>query len=43
VVPQKVRVWGQGEETLPAGKLAGLMELLLWISVITAAVEIPNY
>jgi hypothetical protein len=43
VVQQKARVWGQGEETLPAGKLAGLMELLLWISVITAAVEIPNY
>src|SRR6202521_3882202 len=43
VIQQKVRVWGQGEETLPAGKLAGLMELLLWISVITAAVEIPNY
>lgn len=43
VVQQKARVWGHGEEPLPAGKLAGLMELLLWIAVITATVEIPNY
>jgi hypothetical protein len=43
VVQQKTRVWGQAEETLPAGKLAGLIELLLWLSVVTAAVLIPNY
>jgi hypothetical protein len=43
VVQQKTRVWGQAEETLPMGKLAGLIELLLWISVVTAAVLIPNY
>jgi hypothetical protein len=43
VVQQKTRVWGQAQETLPMGKLAGLIELLLWISVVTAAVLIPNY
>ena len=43
MVQQKTRVWGQAQETLPMGKLAGLIELLLWISVVTAAVLIPNY
>jgi hypothetical protein len=43
VVQQKTRVWGQAQETLPMGKLAGLIELLLWLSVVTAAVLIPNY
>jgi hypothetical protein len=43
VVQQKTPVWGQAEEVLLAGKLAGLLELLLWISVVTAAVLIPNY
>jgi hypothetical protein len=43
VVQQKTPVWGQAEETLPPGKLAGLIELLLWLSVVTAAVLIPNY
>ena len=43
VVQQKTRVWGQAQEALPMGKLAGLIELLLWISVVTAAVLIPNY
>jgi hypothetical protein len=43
VVQQKTRVWGQAQETLPMGKLAGLIELLLWVSVVTAAVLIPNY
>jgi len=43
VVQQKTRVWGKNEDTLPAGKLAGLIELLLWLCVVTAAVLIPNY
>ena len=43
VVQQKTPVWGQAEETLAPGKLAGLIELLLWLSVVTAAVLIPNY
>jgi hypothetical protein len=40
---QKSRTWGQTSETPMAAKLAGLLELLIWFSVITAAVSIPNY
>jgi hypothetical protein len=43
VVQQKTRTWGQTSDTPTAAKLAGLVELLLWISVVTAAVEIPNH
>jgi hypothetical protein len=43
VVQQKTRIWGQTSDTPTAAKLAGLIELLLWISVVTAAVEIPNH
>lgn len=42
-VQWKTRGWGQMSETPAIAKLAGLIELLLWISVVTAAVEIPNY
>ncbi len=42
-VQAKTRRWGQVAETPGVAKLAGLIELLLWISVVTAAVEIPNY
>jgi hypothetical protein len=40
---QKSRTWGQTSETPMAAKLSGLLELLIWFSVITAAVSIPNY
>ena len=43
VVQQKTRTWGQTSDTPGVAKLAGLVELLLWISVVTAAVEIPNH
>jgi len=43
LVQQKTPVWGLAQDALPAGKVAGLIELLLWISVVTAAVLIPNY
>jgi hypothetical protein len=43
VVQQKTRSWGQTADTPAVAKLAGLIELLLWISVVTAAVEIPNH
>jgi hypothetical protein len=43
VVQQKARTWGQVPDTPAIAKLAGLVELLLWISVVTAAVEIPNH
>jgi hypothetical protein len=42
-VQAKTRGWGQLAETPGVAKLAGLVELLLWISVVTAAVEIPSY
>ncbi len=43
VVQQKARTWGQTSDTPIAAKLAGSVELLLWICVVTAAVEIPNH
>lgn len=42
-VQRRARTWGQTPDTPPVAKLAGLLELLLWISVATAAVWIPNY
>jgi hypothetical protein len=42
-VQRQARTWGQTDDTPALAKLAGLAELLLWISVVTAAVEIPNY
>jgi hypothetical protein len=33
----------QMEKVTPLGRVAGLLELLLWFSVIAAAVSIPNY
>lgn len=42
-VQTKTPIWGQKAETSSAGRLAGLVELILWVSVVTAAVEIPNY
>jgi hypothetical protein len=43
VVQQKTRTWGQSSDTPIIAKLAASIELLLWISVVTAAVEIPNH
>jgi hypothetical protein len=43
LVQQKTRTWGQSSDTPMIAKLAGSIELLLWISVVTAAVEIPNH
>jgi hypothetical protein len=43
IVQRKARVWGRTADTPAVAKLAGLIELLLWLSVVTAAVEIPNY
>jgi hypothetical protein len=43
VVQRKTRTWGRTEQTPALAKLAGLVELLLWLSVVTAAVLIPNY
>jgi hypothetical protein len=43
VVQQKSRVWGKEADTPMAAKLGGLLEILLWICVVTAAVEIPSH
>jgi hypothetical protein len=38
VVQKKTPTWTETEQTSASGKWAGLIELLLWISVVTAAV-----
>ena len=43
IVQRKTRVWGRTPDVPLVAKLAGLIELVLWLCVITAAVEIPNY
>ena len=42
IVQNKAKTWGQTSETPMIAKLSGLVEILLWVCVITAAVEIPN-
>lgn len=42
-IQRKVSTWGKNEETPAAAKLAGLIELALWLGVVTAAVLIPTY
>lgn len=42
-VQRKARVWGKTIESPGIAKLAALTEILLWLCVITAAVEIPNH
>jgi hypothetical protein len=42
-VQRKSRAWGRTLETPAVAKLAGLMEIVLWVSVAAAAVWIPNY
>jgi hypothetical protein len=41
VIQRKVRAWGQTADTPQVAKVAGFAELLLWLSVATAAVSIP--
>jgi hypothetical protein len=43
IVQRKARTWGQNSDTPMIAKISGLTEILLWICVITAAVEIPNH
>ena len=42
-VQAKMRRWGQAPQVPTLARLAGLLEILLWVAVVTAAVEIPNY
>jgi hypothetical protein len=41
VIQQKAPAWEKASETPPVAKVAGFAELLLWLSVATAAVLIP--
>jgi hypothetical protein len=43
VVQRKASTWGRESDTPVVAKLGGLVEILLWLCVVTAAVEIPNY
>ena len=43
VIVRNVPKWDRSPSTPPLAKLAGLLEILLWLAVITAAVEIPTY
>lgn len=40
---QKSRVWGAHADTMRIGKYMGLVELLLWLGVVTAAVLIAHF
>jgi hypothetical protein len=42
-VQRKTRTWGQSAATPGLAKFAAAIELLLWLSVVAAAVEIPSY
>ena len=42
-VQRKALVWGKTNDAPGVAKLAAVTEILLWICVITAAVEIPNH
>lgn len=43
IVQWRARRWGKTPKVEGIGKLAGLIELLLWLAVVTAAVLIPSY
>ena len=43
VIQRKARVWGQKMETPMLAKLAASTEILLWVCVVIAAVEIPSH
>ena len=43
VVQRRARDWGQTFECPGTAKAAALVEILLWICVVTAAVQIPNH
>jgi hypothetical protein len=42
-IQQKVKVWGATHDLPAIARIAGLLELLLWLCVVTAAVSIPNF
>jgi hypothetical protein len=42
-VQRKSLTWGRTPDVPAVAKFAGLVELLIWLSVVTAAVSIPNF
>ncbi len=42
-IHRRMREWGQQVDTPRVARIAGLVELLFWISVVTAAVSIPYF
>jgi hypothetical protein len=43
IIQQKARRWGETVETPSMAKYAAVAEILLWIGVVAAAVQIPSY
>jgi uncharacterized protein DUF6644 len=43
VVQRKVRTWGQESNAPAVAKLSAVCEIVLWLCVVSAAVEIPSY
>jgi hypothetical protein len=43
IVQLKTRTWGKNPDTPVPAKLAGVLELALWLGVVTAAVLIPTF
>jgi len=43
VIQANARAWTASPNPPAIARLAGLLELLLWLSVVTAAVSIPNF
>ena len=43
VVQHRARQWGETHELPAIAKFAALAEILLWICVVAAAVQIPSY
>ena len=39
----KIRVWGQAPDAPPVAKWSALLEIVLWLGAVSAAVEIPSY
>ena len=43
IVQWRARTWGKEQQVVGMGQLAAIIEILLWLAVVTAAVEIPSY
>jgi uncharacterized membrane-anchored protein len=43
IVQRRARDWGKTNDTPGVAKLAAATEILLWIGVVIAAVQIPSY